>query len=277
MFFPKALPIFALALCLAGCAAGGPGALLPAPAVPNISGNWQIDAAIAPTSTAPGLLLIGALESSGTSVTGTFRFSDLANPRVCGLNEVVAVTGTIDPAGNLNLLSNKLQSGSVLTAKLTLPPVLTNFATGTVSVAGTNCAEASIPATAAQIASVTGSFSGPIAPTAQNSSTSAPKGTATLSLTQAATPSADGQFTLTGTLSYILGTCSVSSTVAGNVSGIGLIMHSTDAGLLPGSSLVGFTKPLATQIDLGVFLIPPPACLPSLTTFSSYGGTLLRQ
>jgi hypothetical protein len=106
------------AMFLAGC--GSPsGTIGTSPVAPNLTGNWQIQTNITSQNIPPqALLLLGALNSSGSQVTGTFRFTNLANPTACGLSEVVALAGTIDSNNNLTLASAAQPNGSTIKVAL---------------------------------------------------------------------------------------------------------------------------------------------------------------
>ena len=243
------------------------------PAYPQLTGNWQIESAS--LSPKPNLVLLGALQNSGSEVTGTFRFSNLTQPTTCGLNEIVHVTGTVGSAGNISLTSAALTDGSILIVKLLLPAVLTTQAAGTLEVTGSACA-ASTQATGVQIASVTGKFAGTLNPGTLTSPTAGTSGTGSLVLTQSATPSPDGQFQVTGTLAYTLGSCTSTVNLTGKANGVGILLGST-APLGAPVLLDGVTDPAADKVVPAVLFFDPAPCSTSLATSATYSGTLTRQ
>ncbi len=275
--------VSSLLLCclmpLAGCGAGS--LLSSAGAVPNLSGNWQIQSAAGTTGGAlptAGLLLLGSLTSQGSNVSGTFRLSNLALPNGCTLNQVVTVSGSVDSNRSLNLTSASF-GGSILTVQLAIPPVLTSFGTGTIAVSGSTCTYPSAPAIGVQVAPVTGTYSGTL--TAANTVSTAPiqTGTGTLLLTQNAIPQSDGEYPLTGTLQFNGGGCNNTVAVAGTASGVGITLATAPASqfVLSQDTMTGAVNPTATQILNSYVLYALGPCNAGVTSFSSYTGSFTRQ
>ena len=263
----------------------GTGSVPPSPASPsvNVTGNWQIQsAASASGTTTPvaGLLLVGSLTSSGANVIGTFRLANLSMPNSCGtpLAQIVTVSGTMNAAGTLTLTSAPF-SGSVLTIQLLVPPILTSFGTGTIAITGGSCMFPSAAAIGAEVANVTGTFSGSVT---GNASLPAPpilSGTATLALTQSSTTNSDGQSAVTGTLGFAGGGCTSSVAVAGTVSGSELTLASTPIGLFNYSQdqIVAAVMPTATQLYAAEILYGLGPCNSGTLSIGSYTGNLTRQ
>lgn len=275
----KAFALLLSPILLTSCAAGAPGSPGNPVTYPDLTRNWQIQSDTAPaTIPAGGVLVAGALQSSGASVSGTFRFSNLAQPRACGLNEVVAASGAVDSTGHLTLTSPALPDAWVIKTQLAVPAIATNFATGTIEISGGTCAFASSPATAVQIAPVTGTFAGTLAPGTLGSPGTGPSGTASLNLTQATLPAADGQFPLTGSLSYAFGGCTKTVTLTGTASGLGVELDASTTPLTgPYLRIIGTTVPTATQITVRSFVSAPGLCSADPLSTSTYNGTLPRQ
>lgn len=209
---------------LTGCVAPS-GSMNTSPIVPDLTGNWQIQTNVtSQVVPPPGILLLGALTSTGSQVTGTFRFNNLANPSTCALNEVVALSGTIDSKNNLTLTSATLPNGTTIKVSLGIGAAQPYAGTGTMEVDGATCAFASTAAIGNQFANTTGTFAGTLAPGILGSPTSGTSGTGTLTVAQSSIPAADGQFSATGSLSYVIGSCSGSFPLIGDVSGVGLIL-----------------------------------------------------
>ncbi|HSU19043.1 MAG TPA: hypothetical protein VLI45_04800 [Acidobacteriaceae bacterium] len=248
------------------------------PTYPDLTGNWQIQSGTPPNSPPTALLLLGALQSSGDTVNGTFRFTNLAQPTTCALNQVVALSGRVDSSGNLTLTSAPLPNGTTVKVQLAVPEVRTSSATGTIEVSGDTCAVASNEAIGVQVASVTGTYAGTLTPGTLLSPGSGPIGSATFSLAQAVTPAADGQFPVTGTFSYVFGACSKSVAVTGTASGVGIMLSaSTTPETGPYLTIVSTTIPAATQITVGSLASAPALCSSDPLSTSSFSGTLLRQ
>jgi hypothetical protein len=85
---PNLAPALALLLALTGCGVTSP--IGSAPTL-NVDGNWQIQTIPGTTAPLSGLLLVGALEGSGDTITGNFYFSDLTQTSGCvALNQPVS-------------------------------------------------------------------------------------------------------------------------------------------------------------------------------------------
>ena len=277
----KLLPGFCVLLAagLAGCGTSdkSPVVTTPAPAsAQSVTGNWQIQSGGTVGSNTAGVLLLGDLVSSGANVTGTFRFSDLATGNACGaLNQVITVTGKVDPTNPLVqslTLTSSTFSGSVLTASLILPTTLQSFGTGTIQVTGPTCTFASSPAIGSLFPPVNGTFAGTLAPLG---GTSGASGAATLLLAQATSPSADGQFAVTGSLQFTGTSCPISTTLNGNASGIGIRATGSPTAISLATLIATQPAPGLTQnliVNLG---IASPTCTGQLSTL--YSGTLNKQ
>ena len=277
----KLLASLAAAATLTGCTVMMP-SMSSTPATPTLSGNWQIQEGTLITWPPKGVSLVGALQSQGSQLTGTFYTNS-----VCSGPAVVDYSGSIDSMGNLNLATMGV------TVQL-LDPTPTAFSTGTLTagalpgsgVALRNAILGNAPACpSTQIASLTGTFTGPVdvSPTLPSS-----PGTVTATLTQSATPNASGQFPLTGTITFTSGSCSVSTPVAGTVSGLGVTLATSVVPANPVSaemvSLSAATTHTASQLttaptQLGTtgFIFTPAPCSTSPSSSATYFGTLTRQ
>ena len=258
--------------------------------VPDLSGNWQIvsTSGSKPTTPPPGLVLVGSLSSQGSNVTGLFRLANLTLPYACGtpLQQVVAVSGSIDSSRNLTLTSVPF-SGSTLTMKFIVPlsigPVgagasLTPLA-GTVAITGGTCTFASSTAIGSEIVSITGTFAGPLTASTYLANPPIPTGTASLSLAQAASSQIDGQFPVTGTLKFTGGTCTSSTPLAGTVSGTELTLASAPTGLFNTSTtnMVILINLATGQLDVAILSYGLGPCNTGVTSFTQYTGSLTRQ
>ncbi len=260
---------------LLGCGVSHPATGTPIPVVLDVTGNWQIQSTTTSGSTSAGILLLGNLVGSGTNVTGTFRFSDLAPGNACGaLNQVVSVSGTIDTSSPLaqvlNLTSSPI-NGSTITLQLTLPIELSGFANGTIAVKGATCTFASAPAFGALFLPVNGTFAGTLSPTAGSTS---PSGTATLTVAQATAPSADGQYAITETLQFAAPGCNASAALTGTASGVG-VSASNQPSSTSLVNLFATRGPGLAQSLSGNLLIVSPTCISAAGT--QYTGLLNKQ
>jgi hypothetical protein len=264
---------------LAGCGSS-PGSAFGSLSSASVAGNWQIQtSANSSAASAQGIVLLGALESSGSQVSGTFRFTNLAQPDACGSNEVVSLAGAVGSANSLTLASATLPNGTTIKVSLKLTGAQPYSGIGLVEVDGPSCAVASAPAIGSQIASTTGTFAGTLSPGATGAPASGTPGTATVTLTQSATPGADGQFTATGTLSYQFGTCSGSVPLSGTVSGVGMSFWDVifNSGAQEQVNLNGTTNLSATQIKAGYLSLAPAPCSADPNSSATFNGQLNRN
>ena len=183
-----------LALALTGCGFGSSNhhtALT--------QGNWSISATS--TSSANAFLMGGNLTQSGNSLSGKMYVTG-ADPG-CNIDPAQAVNMT----GTVNGSDVALSSAAIADQVITIAASGNGSAfAGTYSIAGGNCDgdEGNVAANA--VAPVAGTWNG----TVQVSS--APV-TMSVVLTQASTPSADGTFALTGSVTYTGSVCSATATV----------------------------------------------------------------
>lgn len=191
------------------------------------NGNWSI--AATSTNSANSFLIGGNLTQSGTSVSGKMYITG-ADPG-CNIDPAQAVTMT----GTVNGKSLALSSGSVAGQVITISASgsASSFI-GTYSIAGGNCGGDQGNVTAGAVTSITGTWSG----TVQVDSAPA---TMSVVLTQAGTPSADGTFALSGSVTYVGSVCSAGATVL-NSSRIAGANVSVDASV--GDGTFNFVGPL---------------------------------
>ena len=271
--------VLALALfssILPGC--GSPSAPVPATTYPSLNGNWQIESGGGVLSPAPtaGILMVGALESQGGQVIGTFRFSNFAATfGACPLNQVITLSGSVTSAGSLTLTSATF-SGYQLTLQVAIPSVATQkVAVGTIAVTGSGpCAFASGPALALLNPSITASYQGPVTLYQGLSGANPPaSGSALLTLVQASTPNSDGTFPVTGSAQFASGSCTVSTPVTGTISGLRLILASAPGTPFGGANLTidGVVTPTPVQAEVDFYYGTGPCSSGSLV---AYQGTL---
>lgn len=272
--------ILLAALILGGCGSSH-GNFFANSSADGITGNWQIQSSANSTTGAPReVILLGALQSSGGQVSGTFRFTNLAQPAACGLDQVITLTGAIVSKNNLTLTSATLPNGTTVKASLRMMGTQPYSGIGTVEVDGPTCAVATMAAIGSQIASTTGKFSGALSPATNGTPASSVPGTAVVTLTQSAAPGADGQFTATGTLSYQFGSCAGSLPLSGTVSGVGMSFWDvifTPSGSLQQVYFSGTTNFTATQIKAGYLSLSPAPCSADSNSSVTLNGELNRQ
>ena len=199
--FPKFAPFLLVAgvfaLMLAGC--GGSNTL------GLNQGNWAFSA----TSTAaakiagPTFVIGGNLTQSGTSLTGAMYVTQSG----CIAPQFVGFTGTVK-GKNVNLTSEAF-GGQVITVAASGTK---DSLTGTYTVTG-QCADSGT-VSASAVPSIGGTWNGTISNVAASKGSGAAQATLSVALTQAATPSEDGTFALTGTLAYTNSVCAVTGTIS---------------------------------------------------------------
>jgi hypothetical protein len=270
--------------CLLGCT------LPTTPSSQFISGNWsnwQIQtgtSTLVPptvlTSPPTGVYLVGAMQTQGSQVTGVFQTNVVSGGGVGPVN----FTGSFDSTTSLLTLGS---TPAYLGVQLTLPSNLTTLATGNLSAgcppppSGGACytAIALFPAAGAEIAPLNGIYTGTL--TGTLGTTGLPGHIASLlaslTLTQASTPNADGSFPLTGTITFISSSDLSTTTLTGTVSGEGIALANVPyanpvAG--PAITLTASTNPAATQITVTNLDYTGPALG---TPYATLSGTLTRQ
>jgi hypothetical protein len=228
-----------------------------------LSGNWQIQAGTAITSPPTPPYLVGALGGANSALTGTFNMQQGGS----GVTpQVLSFTGTYNPAtANLVLGDPTPPQAIGIGVMLSVPANPTDLATGSMDFQCIVCALITppIPAVGAEIAPLNGTYTGTLSGTLTTISpaTSTPiTGTASLMLTQSATPNSSGQFPITGTVTFPSASGLGTATLPGLVSGI-TIELSTEPCVIPfsnvtcnvvgpGSVLFAYTNPTATQITV---------------------------
>lgn len=247
----------------------------------GLTGNWQIQTSASSASTSPqGIVLTGALDGSGKQVSGTFRFTNLAQPAACGSNQVVLLSGAIGSNNDLRLASAPLPDGSTIKVSLILANAQPYSGLGTVAVEGGSCGVASASAIGSQVATTTGNFSGTLSPGTSGTPASGSPGTATVTLTQSPVPGSDGQFTASGTLSYKFGACSGSVPLDGSISGVGMNFWDiifTSSGGQEQANLTGTTNLSATQINVVNLSLVPAPCSADPSSSAAFNGMMNRK
>ena len=247
----------------------------------GLAGNWQIEtSATASSSSLEGVVLLGALQSSGNHVSGNFRFTNLAQPDACGSNQVVLLSGTIGSHHDLTLTSAPLPNGTSIKVSLKLADAQPYSGLGTVEVNGGSCSVPTASAIGSEVATTTGSFAGKLSPGSIGAPDSGSPGTATVTLTQSPTAESDGTFTVTGILSYKFGACSGSVPLNGSVSGVGMSFWDvifTSSGGQEQASLSGTTNLKATQINVGNLSLVPAPCSADPDSSAAFNGQMNRN
>lgn len=268
----KSWPRFALLVPLAALLACG-STPNPPPATStylNLTGDWVVLAPSNPST--PGVLptpvsdFLGALESSGSTVTGTLRAIATNFPQCDLLTQDLQATGTIDASNNLTLTVPIAGGTANIAATIAVPE---SYTAGTWQITGGACAMPVTAISIAQFAPATGTYTGvlnvldvttglPVAGTATS---------VTAAVTQATTPNADGQFPLSGSVTAT-GSCSGTFPITNEVVTGGAFMPISMTA--PLGVLSGGIGPTATSL-IALFN-PQPACGSQL-----YSGTLTRQ
>jgi hypothetical protein len=256
------LPLAALIAC--GSSAPAVGGIAPA------SGDYFLS--VAPVSGSAASSFSGNLYISGTSVSGSFIYTN-ANSSCTG--QSFPVTGTINSTGTLMSLSSSAFAGSLSgnTATITLQLPLIAYTsnnystTGTAQIAagtsGTNCALASSTLTAQYLQPFTGSWIGSV--TGPVSGTSTVTGSVTLIVSEAipqtlaTSTSAAGLIPTTGSL-------------AGQVSGYTLQLNQVVSA--PRSPVIVSASETTSPVTFN-FLIPSSASV--TCPAGAYSGTIAPQ
>ncbi len=272
--------LFGASLTLAGCASSHPtSGTTPTP--PDLTGNWQIQSNVISNTVPPaGVLLLGALQSTENQVAGTFRFTNLAQPTACGLDQVVTVTGSVDSKNNLTLASSSMPNGTTVKVLLVISSSQQPYAgTGSIEVDGSTCTFPSTGAIGQQTQNIAGTFTGTLTPGTLVSPGTGPSATASLTIAQSANPQSDGQFPATGSFNYTIGSCSGNVSLSGTVSGVGVTLSGT-SGTFQNPQIVTFigtSNPAATAISAGLLVFAPAPCSSDPTSEATYSGTMNRQ
>jgi hypothetical protein len=269
-----ALAIALVAAVLVGCGAS------PAPtsetSTSSVTGNWQFQVEVPLSSSPPTNLpiesLFGSLAFSGNKATG------ILNGQVSGLLELgsclsanadLQFSGTMDASGNLTLTA-PVAGGVATIAVNTLTPKFPGQ-NGTLQVVGGSCAESSTTILGFEVPSVTGTYTGTLTgELISPDGPSLPPTAVTASFVQSATPNADGEYALTGTI-----------TASGNCSGT----FSFSQGLVYGAQFqnvpLTFPSPTPALLVFGNALTPGSSIVLEFeaTPCGSliYNGLLTRQ
>lgn len=181
--------LLATSSLLTGCAGVTKSTPTSASAV-AVSGNWQVAATGASTST-PLPMLSGELSGSSAAVHGILH-ANTANACVKASSSFV-VTGSAD-ANNLLTLTGPV-GGGTLTLTGTLASDGKSLTNATYSVNGGTCSQTSLHANAQQYADITGTYLGKFY---DSDSATTPIFQMTANLTQSPASDTDGNFTATG-------------------------------------------------------------------------------
>ena len=239
-------------------------------ALSQVAGNWDL-ALFVPVSFDPIYDFLGSLSVDGSKVSGVFRLND-PNPAIpcISATEDIAFSGSMDQ-NNLLTLESARFGGNVATFKIQFPLSTAannlNNATGTAIVTGGGCAEPTSSVLAEFIPSITGTYIGSMGPEPGQAITGA-QGPATLVLTQAAA-NADGEYPVTGTLTFSSTLCSVSTPLTGMLQGPTFILNGSNNAVFEG--LAGGVSPTVWTAGSASLYVPPgtPGCASGF-----YGGPL---
>jgi len=212
--------------------------------------------------TANAATFTGALTVTGASATGVFRYTGTATQCVSNTTDI-PFSGSV--VNNVLTLTSGSYSSSVATVVVQLPLVSntggTTTASGTIQVSGGTCTLSSSALTLAFIPTISYTWSGTLAGPAS--------GTASFSLLEGAANS-DGQFPVTGTISFTSSSCSFVTPVS-------------VTGLVGGYSTQLTNIGLPTALNASISTAASPATASITTTGGSgcpagaYSGTITHQ
>jgi hypothetical protein len=268
--FPRPALTFlcAAAALLAGCGSGAPTASV---TLPNLTGNWQIQAAGTPPNL--GLILSGSMQSQKSVLSGTMMLTDLNLPNPCGLSTPIALAGTESFDSGI-VLKSQTFLGSELTVSLDVPSYSNDIVTGTIAITGPVCNYPPSSAVAAQIARLNGNFSGSI-----GSANALQSEAAVLAISETESPAANGQFPVTGSLQVNGSFCNVNYQLAGYTSGTYLTLAAPPdmvTGIIP-VTIIGYSNTAATQLSDAAISFAEGPCSTGVPTYDTYSGTLTLQ
>ena len=213
--------------------------------------------------------LFGSLTSTGGKVTGTLNARTLGFTPCIANNADLPVTGTIDASGNLNLTAPVAGGIATITISvLTLPPPLAD-PNGTYQVIGGPCAQPSIGLIGFEIPNASGAYAGTLT---EQFTTGSGSITVKAVLVESATPNADGEFPVSGTITYT-GDCSATLSFTNGVA-FGVALQSVPISPTFGYSTELFTAnaPLIPSEPMLASFLLPAGCSGSI-----YTGNLIRQ
>jgi hypothetical protein len=173
-------------------------------------GNWSVAATsnVGARDLALASFYIGGnLKQSGSTVSGSMY---VVGSGCFPASQLIDITGTVK--GKKVTLTTAAFQEQVVT--VTATGTDSSTLTGTYSIAGGLCDGDQGTVSAAAVPAITGTWNGlvnPIGPSRLGIS----QATLSIALTQAATPSEDGTFALTGTVTFTNSNCSVSGTITG--------------------------------------------------------------
>jgi hypothetical protein len=200
--------LFAFALLLVGCGGTSNLALTP--------GNWGVT--MVSSNPATGTFYVGGnLTQSGTTVSGKLSAS---NSLCFSPSPALTFSGTVKNK-QVTLTSAPDSGGQVIT--IVASGTTGSALSGTYSVAGGTCNSDHGTVTANTMPSISGTWSGSVAPDLPGDANPM----LSIALTQASTASADGTFALTGNLTYTGSSCSASGTATGFLAGPYLSLSGT--------------------------------------------------
>lgn len=250
------LAITTLLLTLSGCATSSTAVSSPTPS--GTYTNWLIEGNSTLISPPVGQYMSGALQINGTQVTGTFSSHFACTP------PTGTYTGTLNSAGDLTLQTIGVNT-SLQTSSNPYTP-----STGTFTAGGYLCLVISSgSAVGVEIAPLNGTLAGAVTATGV---APVPTGNVSLNVTQSTTPNANGQFPLTGAITFTSGTCSVIESLSGTISGEGVAL-TTASGASTSVQVTATTIPTATQVAASSIVFTPSPCS-TLIPSATYTGTL---
>ena len=192
-------------------------------------GNWSISATSANSENT--FLIGGDMTQSGNSLTGKMYITG-GDPG-CNFDpaQAVAMTGTVN--GSTIAISSAAISEQVITVAASGSG--SSFS-GTYSIAGGNCGGDQGKVAGGAVPSITGTWAGKVLVLGANA-------TMSVAFTEATTPSADGSFAVTGTVTYTGSACPATATlVSSSIKGVNLTTN-TDSGVLYTPALDSATAP----------------------------------
>jgi hypothetical protein len=242
------------------------------PVTPDVSGDWYIpfpDSPVGVINPIDGFL--GSLSVQGSTITGTFRININRSqyPTPCfPTTQDIAFTGTIG-SSNLLTLTSSAFSGSTATLQIQLPTD-SNVAKGTGQIVGPVCTFSSQPLLAEFTPTISGTYTGSLALNPYQTPNSS-SGAATITLIEASA-NADGQFPVTGTLTYNSTGCNISTPLSGYITGPFFTLNAD----IPGIIFEGVANSPPTQFTAASSNLYVPTGTTGCTS-GFYGGTLTRQ
>jgi hypothetical protein len=166
---------------------------------PTLTGNWSFETTGAQTGSAPVRLLAGSLVSNGPNVIGVLHLFG-GDPACVSQSTSIAVSGKVEPSGDLNLKGDIAGGNITISGKTMLRTFPAPLAT--VEIVGGACDQGATEVKALQVPDLSGSYSGVLQQVLAKDGSTPEDLNVSARIVQAREPNQDGVFDLEVTLTY---------------------------------------------------------------------------